>query len=266
MLLMILLITKILFILFLQLSSRPNTFTIILSGLLTLLDLGPFFGLPFRRLKGTSATTLHTKFMQVTSIWSAPWCPVWNSIHNHLLLPVTTTPLPSTVSDLWISNTQSWNMQLLSNTFDNQAIQAITNIQHVPNDQQDILRWLPSKNGICTTKNIYRHLSSQRLIQLPQQGSRSILPQTNQILQRAWKSNEIPPLIKAFTWRLIRRALATADRAARYSTHIDKHCSTCGAVEDDAHLFFHCNLPRAVWFSFNPPMRTDNLPQENDEV
>jgi hypothetical protein len=43
-------------------------------------------------------------------------------------------------------------MQLLSNTFDNQAIQAITNIQPVPNDQQDVLRWLPSKNGICTTK------------------------------------------------------------------------------------------------------------------
>jgi hypothetical protein len=63
MLLMILLITK---ILFLQLSIKPNTFTIILSGLLTLLDLGSFFGLPFCRLKGTSATTLHTKFMQVT--------------------------------------------------------------------------------------------------------------------------------------------------------------------------------------------------------
>jgi hypothetical protein len=52
----------------------------------------------------------------------------------------------------------------------------------------------------------------------------------------------------------------------RYSTHIDKHCSTCGAVEDDAHLFFHCDLPRAVWFSFTPSMRTDNLPHENDGV
>jgi hypothetical protein len=90
-------------------------------------------------------------------------------------------------------------------------------------------------------------------------GSRSILPQTNQILQRAWKSKDLPPLIKTFTWRLIRRALATAERATRYSVHIDPHCSVCGQLEDDAHLFFHCQLPRAVWFSSAPSFRTDDL-------
>jgi hypothetical protein len=37
-------------------------------------------------------------------------------------------------------------------------------------------------------------------------------------------------------------------------------------VEDDVHLFFHCNLSRAVWFSNDPPLRTNNLPQENDGV
>jgi len=139
-------------------------------------------------------------------------------------------------------------MQLLTNTFDGQAVQAITSVQPVPNDQQDILRWKPSRNGICTTKEIYEHLSAQNSIQL---------------LTRGWKSRDLPPIIKAFTWRLIRRALATAERAARYSTHIDNHCSACGAVKDDAHLFFHCDLPRAVWFSFTPSIRTDNLPHEN---
>jgi hypothetical protein len=36
--------------------------------------------------------------------------------------------------------------------------------------------------------------------------------------------------------------------------------------ETDAHLFFHCNLPRAVWFTFNPSLRTDSLPQEDDGI
>jgi hypothetical protein len=45
-----------------------------------------------------------------------------------------------------------------------------------------------------------------------------------------------------------------------------QHCSTCGVVEDDVHLFFHCDLPQAVWFSFTPSMRTDNLPQESDDI
>ena len=124
----------------------------------------------------------------------------------------------------------------------------------------------PARDGKCSTKNIYRHLSRQELIQLPQQGSRSINHYANLILQRAWKSKDLPPLIKAFTWRLIRRALATAERASRYSIHIDKHCAVCGAVEDDTHLFFHCHLPWAVWFSTSPPLRTNNLPQDHDGV
>jgi hypothetical protein len=31
-------------------------------------------------------------------------------------------------------------------------------------------------------------------------------------------------------------------------------------------MFFHCQLPRAVWFSNDPPMRTDHIPQEQDGV
>jgi hypothetical protein len=37
-----------------------------------------------------------------TSIWTQPWAPIWENIHDHLLLPVVNTPLPSKVADLWI--------------------------------------------------------------------------------------------------------------------------------------------------------------------
>jgi hypothetical protein len=179
---------------------------------------------------------------------------LWHSIHDHLILPVTSILLPATISGLWLPNSRSWNTDLIANVFYNQAIQAITNIQPVHSDHRDILRWTPSKNGQCTTKSVYRYFNQQQLVQLPQQGSRSVQPQANNTLQRAWKTKQLSPLIKAFTWRLIRRALAIADCAARYSTHIDKHCADCSAVEDDAHLFFHCQLPRAVWFSMDPPL------------
>jgi hypothetical protein len=78
-----------------------------------------------------------------------------------MLLLVTPFPLPATVSDLWIPNSHSWNLDLIANIFDDQVVQAITSVQTVPND---ILRWTPSKNGQCTTKNIYRHLSNKQLI------------------------------------------------------------------------------------------------------
>jgi hypothetical protein len=145
-------------------------------------------------------------------------------------------------------------------------VQTITSTHPVSSNHQDILRWIPAKNGVCTTKEIYRYLAEQNTVQLHQQGSRSILPQVNQILNRAWKTKHLPPLIKTFTWRLIRRALSTADRTARFSNHIDEHCATCAAIEDDAHLFFHCQLPRAVWLSFSPSIHTDTLPQESDGV
>jgi hypothetical protein len=59
------------------------------------------------------------------SIWSSPWANIWNDIHDHLLLPVTNSPLPSTISDLWLQETKQWNQQLLSTTFTPEAVQAI---------------------------------------------------------------------------------------------------------------------------------------------
>jgi hypothetical protein len=122
---------------------------------------------------------------------------------------------------------------------------------------------MPAKTSICTTKSIYRYLAVQNHIQLPIQGPRSILPQLNQILHKVWKSKTLPPVIKTFSWRLIRRALATAQRASTYFTHIDPFCSLVVLMKV---MLFHCNLPRAIWFTFNPSLRTDSLPHEDDGI
>jgi hypothetical protein len=164
-----------------------------------------------------------------SSVWSSPWFPMWEDVLNHLLLPVTMNPLPSKVSDLWHTNSKNRDNDLLNNIFDVFAVQEITKMHPVPNDHQGILRWKPSTNGICSTKAIYRHLASQQTIILPTTDARSISHHANQLLKKVWRKKILPPLIKAFAWRLIRRALATAERASRYSTHIDDHnCSTCG--------------------------------------
>lgn len=122
-------------------------------------------------------------------------------------------------------------INFLTRFFDHDAVQAISSTTPVPSDGQDLLRWRTGRKGNCSPKEIYSTLSAANVIQLPTQGSRSIQPQANHILCRAWKSKTLPPLIKTFTWRLIRRALATAERASRCATHIDKHCATCGQWE-----------------------------------
>ena len=75
-----------------------------------------------------------------TSIWSQPWAPIWENIHDHLLLPVVNYPFPSKVADLWIQGTHTWNLDLLSSTFTLDAVRAIQSIQVVHSNQQDILR------------------------------------------------------------------------------------------------------------------------------
>jgi hypothetical protein len=199
-----------------------------------------------------------------SSIWSAPWNPIWATIHDHLTFPVTTVPLPATVSDLWLLGTRSWNVDLLTNTFSNQATHSIISTHPIMSNQDDILRWIPAKDGRCSTKAIYKHLTSQQNTPLPNFGSRSISTEANRILQKVWKSKKIPPILKTFAWRLIRHALATGERAGRYSIHIDQHCSHCGAIENDFHLFFQCELPKSVWATTNPPFLVHNiLPEQN---
>lgn len=94
-----------------------------------------------------------------TSVWSTPWSSVWDNIYNHLLLPVINNPLPAKIPDLWNPNTHSWNNQLLSTTFLHRATQEISATPIIQSDSEDILRWKPAKNGLCTTESIYHHLS-----------------------------------------------------------------------------------------------------------
>ena len=192
--------------------------------------------------------------------------PVWDQIHDHLLMPVVTSPLPDKVCDLWNPGSHSWNHQLLTSTFSDEAVNIFQATPVVTSDHDDILRWTPAKNGQCSTKSVYTHLANQQVHHLPDQGSRSISQDAANILHKVWKSKSIPPLLKTFAWRLIRRAIATGERASRYSNHIDKHCSYCGAIEDDQHLFFKCALSMEVWSSADPPVQTNNFPPEIDGI
>jgi hypothetical protein len=128
------------------------------------------------------------------------------------------------------------------------------------------LVWKPTTNGICTAKNAFSFLNAESQVQLPVQGSRSVSPQAMQLMKQVWKNKTCSPLIKTFIWRLIRRAIATDKRAGTYSTNISQVCSNCNSIENDVHIFFLCNLPRAVWFMANPSICTSSLPHEDDGI
>jgi ribonuclease HI len=71
---------------------------------------------------------------------------------------------------------------------------------------------------------------------------------TKKLLNEVWKCKAMIPRVKTFVWRLLRKAISTSDRVARYSKHIENLCCRCGLPEDDFHLFFNCPFARAAWF------------------
>jgi hypothetical protein len=145
-------------------------------------------------------------------------------------------------------------------------MQEIEATRVVPSYQHDILRWTPFIKAQCTTKAAYNRLVISSHHHLPSQGSRSIIHEANSIIQKVWKGKSIPPFLKTFAWRLNRRAVATVERVSRYSSHIDKHCTYCGNIENDVHLFFLCDLSRQVWATSNPPLHTHNLILDEDGI
>jgi hypothetical protein len=86
-----------------------------------------------------------------SSIWSSPWCSIWEEIHDHINLPLRVPKLPSYISDLLEPN-RNWNKELIYNIFDTAASIEISNITVI---------WTPSNKGECTAKEAFRFLNNQ---------------------------------------------------------------------------------------------------------
>jgi len=196
-----------------------------------------------------------------TNIWSQPWVASWNNMHDRLQDNAPRTSIPNIVSDLWIQHTKHWDTQKIELFFGPQSVQEVTKIQIINHHHDDYLCWDTSISGTCTAKEAYLMLANQNPAPINNQGSRALPQPILHILNIIWRNNLLQPRLKTFTWRLLRQALATGQRAGRFSQHIDEKCACCGNLETDNHLFFSCHFARAVWFAGTPSIRTDLLPQ-----
>lgn len=130
----------------------------------------------------------------------------------------------------------NWNSEFINKVFDRQAAASIEKIKPVPSEDSDKIFWTPSKTGDCSTKNAFRYHQLQ--VQLPSHGASRVSPGALYILKRIWNCRFISRVVKTILWRLIRRAIASGQRAEALSDKIDKTRAYCGAIENDAHLFF----------------------------
>ncbi|KQJ87082.2 hypothetical protein BRADI_4g09250v3 [Brachypodium distachyon] len=193
-----------------------------------------------------------------TCIWSSPWCPFWNNIHDSLFIQNSGFLYPATIKDLWIPNTKVWNMQLLVTLFGQQKANIVSQIPINASDNEDILIWKHTPSGICTSKSAYQ-IFSPGFYGLNAGPHQILSEKSRHIIHAIWLNKDMPPRVQVFGWRLMRQAISSGCRAAARSFHIDKKCCRCGADENDFHLFFSCHFVHAVWFASPLGLRMEGL-------
>lgn len=208
-------------------------------------------------------------FYQITqgnvSIWSTPWCSLWNTVYDHLIIRPPGYIYPSLVKDLWLPDRKVWNNNLIYSLFQQPLASAIIQTDIIQENSPDILCWDLTPNGICTSKSTYK-LCLQDIHANPRFAPSHVSLQVKHLLNVTWKQKMMIPRVKTFAWRLLRKALPTGLRAGRFSVHISQLCSRCGQQEDEMHLFFLCDFARAAWFLHPWYIRMDILVQSHPNI
>lgn len=153
------------------------------------------------------------------------------------------------VADFICPDLRTWNIPLLSNSFDEHQVAEILKVHISPHYTEDKLIWTGRLNGEYTVKNGYHRINSATTTILQHQPSSSF--QTPKHLWATIWKVPAPPKLRIFLWSLCHNAIATA--ANLYYRHIiaDPICQLCRdsnpTPETTEHLFLHCSWTKKVW-------------------
>ncbi|KAF7153136.1 hypothetical protein RHSIM_Rhsim01G0076000 [Rhododendron simsii] len=145
------------------------------------------------------------------------------------------------VADLIDSDTKSWKVSLIRETFNQEDADAILSIAISYTSQRDRKIWHPSPNGTFSVKSAYRlakeSSSSHHNLQEGQSSSSSVLPT---VWKKLWGLS-IHPKVKLFIWKCFNNEVATNLALVLRKVRADPVCSRCGKAEESiAHVLFQC--------------------------
>ena len=120
------------------------------------------------------------------------------------------------VKDPWCKNQKTWNSQLVNTLFTPETAAAILQTPIVVSLGHDLPVWKLTPADKFSSKSAYKHCYNN--LQLPvNQRPKPVQPQVIALLNQVWAENFMLPRVQNFAWRLLRRALATSNRAGKYS-------------------------------------------------
>ncbi|XP_026416443.1 uncharacterized protein LOC113311863 [Papaver somniferum] len=161
---------------------------------------------------------------------------------DHWIINLPANPIPSYpshenytyVSELLNPDGSSWNISLLHIFFTPEISEKIERMEIIK-EEEDIVRWRPTKDGLFTVKSAYNKLVENTI---SQQDALNTVPK--QIWKSLWKM-QMPHRLKHFIWKCLKDIVQTKDKTARFNSSIDPQCSICNSQVDSlSHLLLEC--------------------------
>jgi hypothetical protein len=98
-------------------------------------------------------------------------------------------------------------------------------LKEVQLTEEDKVTWALEKDGICTTKSLYRHVAFGGVI--------------SRRMKEVWKT-KVPLKVRIFICQMFHDKLQYAEQLTRRNWKGDINCPLCGVVEDVDHVMFRC--------------------------
>ena len=184
------------------------------------------------------------------NIWSDPWLP-----RGHTRKPATPRgqSLLTGVSELIDPQTESWDEQLILETFCPEDAQAILAIP-IDMQMEDWPAWHFDPKGLFSVKSAYKRAVQIRDSKL----NRDASPSGSNIekggsfwWQKIWQL-KLQNKVKMFAWRMAHNSLPVRRNIARKGVKIDTVCPMCNCLDEDCgHLFFKCKRVKQCWRQMN---------------
>ena len=186
----------------------------------------------------------------IIDVWKDPWV-LW--LPNFIPQPKIENDRESLVVSCLINqSTRSWTLSKLDEMFTVEFVETIKRINIPINSNPDRLIWIVDPNGKFSVLLVSKISQASNFSNNP-----------NVLWSKLWKLHAHERL-KMFLWRVGSDILPTNKNFAQ---RIDSGCPSYplshGEEESAIHLFFHCNVAKAIWFVQGMNIHSECLPLQS---